>query len=245
MRRRKFITLLGGAVVAWPLAARAQEAGRTYHLGVLTLGPRDAPYFDAMFENLRRLGFIEGNNLTVDWHAFALHVDRLSEFAEELVKVHVDVIYASGSSAIHAAQRATTTLPIFGISEDMVGSGLVNSLARPEGNITGISMFSTELNGKRQEILIEAVPGIRHMGALADSNATTDAKLHALQEAARARNVELLIYQIARPGGDHDSYRRGEGVGRRSTKRSGFTSLLRLSPNRHATRCGVASAGHL
>jgi putative ABC transport system substrate-binding protein len=199
MRRRTFITLIGGTAAAWPLAARAQEAGRTYRLGGLSAGPRDTYYFVAMFENLRRLGFIEGQNLTVDWHAFALDVDRVSDFAAELVKANVDVIYASGELATRAAQRATQSIPILGTTDDMLRSQLVNSMARPEGNTTGISMFSTELNGKRQEILIEAVPGLRRMGALADSNSTTDAELQALQEAARARNVELSIHRIARP----------------------------------------------
>jgi ABC-type uncharacterized transport system substrate-binding protein len=199
MQRRAFITLLGGATAAWPLAALAQEAGRTYRLGGLSAGPRDTPYFVAMFENLRRLGFIEGQNLTVDWHAFALQVDRVSDFAAELVKVDVDVILASGDLATRAAQRATQSIPILGTTDDMVRSQLVNSLARPEGNTTGISMFSTELDGKRQEILIEAVPGLRRMAAIADSSTTALSQLQALQDAARARNVELSIHRIARP----------------------------------------------
>jgi ABC-type uncharacterized transport system substrate-binding protein len=199
MRRREFIALVGGAAAAWPLALRAQEPGRTYHLGVLTLSPRNAPYMVAMFDELRRQGFIEGQNFTVDWREHKQQIDLTSKFAEDLVKSHVDLIYAAGNLAIHAAQRATTTLPIIGVSDDMVGSGLVNSLARPGGNTTGISILATELDGKRQEILIEAVPGLRRMAALADSNMTTDAKLHALQEAARARNIELSIRSIARP----------------------------------------------
>jgi putative ABC transport system substrate-binding protein len=100
--------------------------------------------------------------------------------------------------AIRAAQQATKTIPIVGVTEDMVGEGLVDSLARPNGNITGVSILATELDGKRQEILIEAVPGLRRMAALADSNATADAKLYALQEAARARNIELSIHRIAK-----------------------------------------------
>ena len=199
MRRRTFITLIGGTAAAWPLAAPAQEAGRTYRLGGLSASPRDTPYFVAMFENLRRLGFVEGQNLTVDWHAFAVHVDRVPDFAAELVKADVDVILASGDLAIRAAQRATQSIPILGTTDDMVRSQLVNSLARPEGNTTGVSMFSTELDGKRQEILIEAVPGLRRMAAIADSSTTALSQLQVLQDAARARNVELSIHQIARP----------------------------------------------
>jgi len=199
MRRREFIIILSGAAAAWPLATRAQEAGRTYRLGGLSAGPRDAPYFVAMFESLRRLGFIEGQNVAVYWRSFAPDVDRVSDFAADLVKADVDAILASGDLATRAAQGATQSIPILATSDDMVRSGLVNSLARPEGNPTGISMFSTELDGKRQEILIEAVPGLRRMAALADSATTAFRQLQSLQDAARARNVELSIQRITRP----------------------------------------------
>jgi putative tryptophan/tyrosine transport system substrate-binding protein len=199
MTRREFITLLGGATVACPIAARGQEAGRTYRVGGLSVSPRTAQYIVAMFDEVRRLGFIEGRNLTVDWRGYGLRPDLLSEFAAELVKADVDVIYAVGHSGIRAAQRATTTIPILGSTDDMVGEGLVDSMARPNGNTTGISIFATELNGKRLEILIEAVPGLRRMAALTDSETRANAQLDALQEAARARDVELSIHRIARP----------------------------------------------
>jgi putative tryptophan/tyrosine transport system substrate-binding protein len=96
-------------------------------------------------------------------------------------------------------QQATTTIPILGSTDDMVGSGMANSLARPGGNITGTSLFSTELDGKRQEILIEALPGLRHMAALADSKTTAALRLRSLQDEARARGIELSVHQIAKP----------------------------------------------
>jgi putative ABC transport system substrate-binding protein len=199
MRRREFISLLGGAAATWPLAAMAQEPGRTYRVGGLSAGARNGPPIVAMFDELRRFGFIEGQNLTIHWRQYTLHIDLISEFAADLVKAKVDVIWAAGDAAIRAAQQATTTIPILGGSEDIVGAGLVKSMARPGGNTTGMSILGTELDGKRQEILIEAVPRLRRMGALADSNNETDARLQALQEAARARNVELSIHRIARP----------------------------------------------
>jgi putative ABC transport system substrate-binding protein len=199
LRRREFVTLLGGAAAGRSLAARAQEVGRTYRIGGLSVSPRNAPYLVAMFDELRRLGFIEGQNLTVDWHTYGLRPDLLSEFAAELVKAHVDVIYAVGEIGIRAAQGATATTPILGSTDDMIGSRLVNSMARPDGNTTGISLLSSELNGKRQEILIEAVPGLRRMAVLADSETTAHARLDALKEAARARDIELSIDRIARP----------------------------------------------
>ena len=103
------------------------------------------------------------------WRQYGAHVDLIPQFAADLVKAKVDVIVATGDTAIRAVQRATTTIPILGSTDDMVGSGLVNSMARPDGNTTGTSIFAAELDGKRQEILIEAVPGLRHIAALVDS----------------------------------------------------------------------------
>ena len=196
MRRREFIALMG-ATVTWPFAAMAQEPGRTYRLGGVSVGPRSAPYWLVMFDELRRVGFIEGQNLTIDWRDYGQRVDLVSEFVTGLVKAHVDVIYVGGDTAIRAAQRATTTIPILGITENMVGSGLVNSLARPGGNTTGISVLASELDGKRQEILIEAVPGLRRMAAIVDSSTTGSTQLRELQDAARTHSIELSIHRIA------------------------------------------------
>jgi putative tryptophan/tyrosine transport system substrate-binding protein len=198
MRRREFITLVTGALVEWPLASIAQEAGRIYRFGFLLPFARDAPASLRRIDELRRRAFIEGQNLTIYHRGFGPHVDLISQYAAELVKAQVDVIETAGSVATRAAQQATKTIPIIGAAEDMVGEGLVDSLARPNGNTTGVSILATELDGKRQEILIEAVPELRRMAALADTNATPDAKLNALQEAARVRNIELSIHRIAR-----------------------------------------------
>ena len=110
MRRREFITSVAGAAVAWALAARAQDAGRKYQIGGLSAGPRGAPYWLVVFDELRRADFIEGQNLTIDWHQYASRVDLIPEFAAELVKAKVDVIVATGDTAIRAAQQATTTI---------------------------------------------------------------------------------------------------------------------------------------
>ena len=199
MRRREFIALMG-ASVTWPFAAMAQEPGRMYRIGLLWGGARTSevePVVTAFLDEVGRHGFIEGMNLTVDYRAFALHPDRLSEYAAELVKGRVDVIGATGNMAIRAAQVATKTIPILGITDDLLGSGLVNSMARPNGNTTGVSILAGDLDGKRQDILIEALPGLRRMAALADSNMSAEAKLDVLEEAARARNIELSIHRIA------------------------------------------------
>ena len=196
MRRRDFILASGATALAWSLAVRAQEIGRTYRVGGVSVGPRTAPYVVAMFDELRRLGFVEGQNLKIDWHSCGPRVDLMPEFVAELVNAKVDVIYVTGEPGIRAAQQATTTIPIIGLAEDMVGSGLVISLAHPGGNTTGLSILAMELNGKRQEILIEVVPGLRRMAVLADPNTTTPQQLQALKDGARARGVEVSIHLV-------------------------------------------------
>jgi putative ABC transport system substrate-binding protein len=197
MRRREFIALMG-ASATWPFAAIAQEPGRTYRLGVLSAGSRSMPASVAMIDELRRLGFIESQNLTIDFRNFAQHVDLLSEYAADLVKAKPDVIYAGGGVVVRAVQQATRMIPIVGAADDMIGEGLVESLARPNGNTTGISILNAELDGKRQEILIETVPGIRRMAALADSGLLTETTARALQDAAHERGIDLSIYRVAK-----------------------------------------------
>jgi putative ABC transport system substrate-binding protein len=198
MRRREFIALFG-ASVAWPFAALAQEPGRMYRLGSLHFSPLRAPHHVAFFDELKRQGFIAGQNLWVDERGYGLHADQLAEHAAELVKAHVDVIYCGGDANVRAAQQATQVIPIVTVAEDLVRSGFAHSLAKPGSNTTGVSLLSPELDGKRQEILMEAVPGIHQMAALADSNTDTPEQLRALQEAARARGLELSIYRVAMP----------------------------------------------
>ena len=177
---------------------RGQQSRRTYRFGCLLASPRDGPLAIAFLDELRRRGFIEGQNLTLEYRAYGLHSDLISEYAAELVTARVDVIATSGDVAVRAVQQATKTVPIVAIAPDMLGSGLVTSLARPEGNTTGVNSQPEELDGKRQEILIEAVPGLRRMAVPAhiDHNG---AKLDVLQAAARAHNVELSIYRVANP----------------------------------------------
>jgi putative tryptophan/tyrosine transport system substrate-binding protein len=198
MRRREFITLLGGAAT-WPLAARAQQAGRTYRLGILHNQGPQAPQFPPFYDELRRLGFAEGQNLIVDSRGYAARTEQFPAVAAELVKGQVDAILAGGAAASRAAQAATRTIPIFTLTDDMVGQGLAASLARPGGNITGISILATELDGKRQEILMEMVPLARRIAMLADANTAAPENIRALREAARARGAELVVRLVERP----------------------------------------------
>jgi putative ABC transport system substrate-binding protein len=194
MRRRALLALVTGAIVTWPFAVFAQ---RSYRLGCLLPLPSDAPENIAFFEELRRRGFIAGQNLAIEYRAYGGRPGLISQYAEELVNARVDAIIASGDDAIRGAQQATKTIPILAISGDILGSGLVNSLVRPNGNMTGVSMLTPDLDHRRQQILIEATPGLRRMAALADLNNVTVGKFDALQTASRARNVELSIHPIA------------------------------------------------
>jgi putative ABC transport system substrate-binding protein len=187
VKRRAFITLIGGAATMWPLSSGAQQASRTYRLGVLHNQGPQSPQFPPFYDELRRLGFVEGQNLIVDSRGYAVRTEQFPAVAEELVKAQVDAILAGGAAASRAAQAATRTIPILTLTDDMVGQGLVTSLARPGGNITGISILATELDGKRQEILMEMVPAGRRMAVLADANTAAPQNMRALQEAARAR----------------------------------------------------------
>ena len=159
--RRQFISAFGGAAVTWPLVVRAQESGRTYRLGFLIPTPHESPVVAAFFDELRRNGFVEGQNLIVIPGGFAIPNDQIASFAVSLVAASPDVIVAGPELPLRALQQLTRIIPLIGITEDMVGDGLVASLARPGGNITGMSLLSPQLDGKRQEILIEAVPGVR------------------------------------------------------------------------------------
>ena len=197
MKRRDFIKLVGGATLA-PLAVNAEEA-RTYRVGCLWPFPLGTPEFSLLANALRPYGFINGQNLNVDYRPWGQHIDKIWDYAAEFVREHVDAISTGGDLGIRAAQKATSSIPILGVTDDMLGSGFVTSFAHPTGNTTGVSILAPELDGKRQDILIDALPGLNHLVLLADSNTSKQAQLDALQEAARARNIEASIYSIAKP----------------------------------------------
>jgi ABC-type uncharacterized transport system substrate-binding protein len=199
MRRREFITLLGGAAATWPLRVVAQQQGRTYRLGFLIPTGRDAAVTVAFFDELRAHGFVEDRNLSVIPGGFSVPVAQIDQVAEAMVKAAPDAIVAGPELQLRALQALTKTIPLIGITEDMVASGLVASLSHPGGNTTGISLLSPELDTKRQDILVEAVPGVRRMAALADSNVTVEQHLDSLRESARARGIDLSVIGVGKP----------------------------------------------
>jgi putative tryptophan/tyrosine transport system substrate-binding protein len=198
MRRRDFI-LAGSAALAWSPAARAQEPGRIYRLGIITGAARSAPRMVAFFDELKVLGFVEGQNLKIVAGGFDLRDNQFAEVATTLARETPDAVFCVSDAATRAMQDSAHTVPIIALSTDLVGAGLVRSLARPGGHITGVSILAPELNGKRQEILMQAVPGARRMAILADPTITNAAELQALQNASSARGVELAIVLAGTP----------------------------------------------
>ena len=200
MKRREFITLLGGAAAAWPLAARAQQA-KLPTIGFLGASSSSAwSHWTAAFvKRLRELGWIEGRTVTIEYRWAEGRSERFAEFAAEFVRLKVDVILTVGS-AVPAAKQATATIPIvFALASEPVGSGMVASLARPGGNVTGLSLQSSELAGKRIELLREVVPGIRRLAIIGNVGApTTLLEIAAAQEAAGKLGIEVDVLEIRR-----------------------------------------------
>ncbi|MBR0937407.1 ABC transporter substrate-binding protein [Bradyrhizobium jicamae] len=198
MRRRDFIAFVGAAVTVGSSQARAQQPGRIYRIGSLHQGALTDPHHLAFYDELRSLGFIEGQNVASDREGYGLKLDELATHASTLAKSSVDVILCGGDVAIRAAREATTTTPIIAVTDDMVRPGFVRTLAKPGGNVTGISILATELDGKREEILVEAVPGILRVAALADPATTSSEQSQALQKLSEAQGVELSIHWAAK-----------------------------------------------
>lgn len=161
--------------------------------------PLTDPSIATVLDELGRLGFVEGKNLVVDKRGLSLSTDRMASVARELAASNVDLFLTGGRLATKAAQAASGTIPILAISDDMVGEGLVGSLANSAGNTTGISILATELDGKRQDILIELLPEARHMAMLADATIPAGDRLTGLQARARASGVAIDILAIASP----------------------------------------------
>jgi putative ABC transport system substrate-binding protein len=203
MRRREFITLVGGSAVAWPLAARAQQSAKVPRVGFLFYGsPGPAPEVDAFRQGLRELGYIEGQNITVEYRFAGGRVEQLPELAAELVRLKLDVIVTPTTAASVAAKQATSTIPIViaGVA-DAIGAGLVADFARPGGNITGLTSISAELGGKRLELLKGVVPNASRVAVLhSPVDQSNVLVLKELQKAAPALGLTLQPLEVREPG---------------------------------------------
>ena len=192
MDRRTFIGALIGTA-GFPLVAQTQEAGRVYRLGVLI--PADRASIETFFAELRSNGFIEGQNLEVIG-SYSVRAEQIVENVAPLLNAAPDVILCGPETYARALVGATRTIPLDSMSEDLVGEGFAASLAKPGGNVTGISLLSPELDGKRLEILIEAVPGVSKIAALVHAPIATKAHLEEQQALARSRGLELVVHSF-------------------------------------------------
>jgi putative tryptophan/tyrosine transport system substrate-binding protein len=200
MRRREVLRLIAGlsaGALARPRFSLAQAPDRVYRIGIMAGTRQDEVPWPPFFDELSRLGFVERENLHVDGH-FSMRDETAAATAAALITNGVDAIVTGGYARTRAAQMATTSIPILTVADDLVLSGLVNSLSHPGGNTTGISILATELDGKRQELLFEIVPGARHIGTLADPNVTRPEQLSALVQQASERG-ECSIHTASRP----------------------------------------------
>ena len=219
MRRREVIALIGSAVTAPFVRAHiagAQEPGRTYKLGAINGSARQAPRNVAFFDELRGLGFVEGQNLKIIVDGFGLRDEQFAEAAATLAKSAPDVIFCTGNPAMRAAQESTRTVPIVGVASDMVAAGFVRSLARPGGNVTGVSL-TFEVDGKRQDLLMEAMPEARRFAFLTDPTFMPPAQLSALQNATRARGVDVAVFTAESARTDRADDGPSQGMGGQCT----------------------------
>lgn len=190
--------ILAGCGAASTGAAWAQAPGRTYQIGSLHLAPRDAPQHLAFRTELARLGFLEGQNVALDPQGYAMRWGDFPAHAARLAAAKVDAIYVGGDAGVSAAAAATTTIPILGVTDDIVGSGYARSLSNPGRNITGVSILAPVLDGKRLELLMELLPRARTLAVLGDATLKDDGA--ALGLIARARGVDLHVLTVKNPG---------------------------------------------
>jgi len=201
--RREFITLLGGAAVAWPLTARAQQPAKLPTIGYLGGGGpvSQRAWAEAFTQRLRELGWLEGRTIAIEYRWGEGRAERYSEIAAEFVQLKVDVILAGGTEAAIAAKQATSVIPIvFPTAGDPVGSRLVASLARPGGNVTGLSNLGSNLAAKRLEIMREVVPGLGRLAVMANADYSGGVtEREEIDAAARTIGLEVISLPIRRP----------------------------------------------
>ncbi len=198
MRRRDFISLLGGAAAAWPLAARAQQPAKVPRIGYLASTP-DNLRTEAFRQGLRELGYIEGQNIVIEYR-IAEGYGRLPDLVSELVRLKVAVIFARSTAAVEAARKVTTTIPIVSVSADPVREGFAASLRRPGGNITGLANFTSELAGKRLQLLKEVIPKLSRVAVLwFPDNPSAALRMRETDAAASALGIKLEPVEVRRP----------------------------------------------
>jgi putative ABC transport system substrate-binding protein len=202
IRRREFIALLGSTAATWPSAARAQQPAKLPFIGFMGQTTRSVAgeWTAAFVQRLRELGWIDGHNVAIEYRWGEGRDERFAEIAAEFVRLKVDVIVTSGTSQVLAAKRVTSVIPIvFATAGDPVGTGLVTSLARPGGNVTGLSNQMLDLEGKQLELLREVVPNLRRLAIIGNvDNPANVIVIGEVQAAARMLGLEVVTLEIRR-----------------------------------------------
>jgi ABC-type uncharacterized transport system substrate-binding protein len=201
VKRREFITLLGSGALAWPLAARAQQASKVWHMGFIAHGHES--FYDALFEGLHEYGYEEGRNLLVERRYARGRAERFGEFAAEMIRLNVDIIIVVTTPAALAVMNATKTIPIVHPNAiDPLNTGLIDSLARPGRNLTGGAQLTAEVSAKRLEILKKVVPGLSRVAVLWNpGNPAIVFSWKETQGAARLLGVTLQSHEVQAPKG--------------------------------------------
>jgi putative ABC transport system substrate-binding protein len=217
MKRRKFIALVGGAAastLSLPLAGRAQQAGKVARIGFLRVGPPPPSFIEPLRQGLKDLGYVEGKNIAFDY-GLAQHGDQLPGLAAELVRHKVDVLIASGTPTVIPARNATSVVPVLFVAAfDPVATGVVTSLARPGGNVTGLTAVFSDMTGKRLEFLKEMLPALTRVALLTrPTNPGHQQYVQQTQVAARLLRVELEVLAINSPDDFEPSFRRAVAAG--------------------------------
>jgi putative tryptophan/tyrosine transport system substrate-binding protein len=217
MKRREFITLIGGVAVVWSFAVRAQQA-KIPRIGYLTDEVIPGPFYsrELILSVLLELGYLDGRNIVIEYRSSEGRDDHLSALAAELVRLHVDIILAIGTAAALAAKSATQRIPIvFARAADPIASGVVTGLSRPGGNITGVTDIMIELAAKRLELLKQALPGLTRVAVLFDEGfPTSDLELKEVE--AAAKSLDVRVHPVA--------------IRRSAELEAAFTELMKQSP---------------
>jgi putative ABC transport system substrate-binding protein len=241
MKRRAFIALVGGAT-AWPLHARAQAPGKSPTVGLFVSGTSlsHGPWVAAFVQRLRELGWIEDRSVAIEYRWGGGSSERISEIVAEFVRLKVDLMVTGGTANVIAAKRATSVIPIvFTAAVDPVGNGLVASLARPDGNVTGLSLQSTDLTGKRLELLREAVPGFLRLAIMGNIGSPgVVLEMREAQVASRTLGIEVVAAL---------EIRRGEDIGAAFESLKGRAQALYVVGDPlvtiHRSRIGILALG--
>jgi len=193
MRRREFVSLLGGAAATWPLGARAQQPAKVWRIGIVVEGMR-SPAYDGFLQGMDELGYVAGKNYTIEWRFADGRYLRILDLVDNFAKLNIDLIFLGSPAMVYPVRQATRTIPVvMGYSIDPVGNGFVSSLAHPGGNITGLASSGEETSAKQLELLAAVVPKLSRVGLLQNpENSSSASILESSRAAAQAAGLELV-----------------------------------------------------